>query len=148
MLSITPSSTEVTSKSSFIFTFDKPILESSVKKYTVVLKQRKSQKQKIPTQVTVAKNKLIVLPTSPLEKGIYVLKLKPLKLTQEGDNTLQVKTSWQKFVAWLCGLLYQDISDCPMCKYFCYTSNVIKTKPIIFKFEIKKKDGANKEFRE
>jgi len=136
LISVTPSSTEVTSKSSFVFTFDKPILEPSVKKHSVVLNQRKPQKQKVSTQVSVQNNTLTISPTSPLEKGIYVLKVKPIKLTQEGDNTLQVKTSWQKFVAWLCGLFYKDISDCPMCKYFCYTSNVTKTKPIKYRFEI------------
>jgi len=136
LISVTPSSTEVTSESSFVFTFDKPILEPSVKKHSVVLKQRKPQKQKVSTQVSVQNNTLTISPTSPLEKGIYVLKVKPIKLTQEGDNTLQVKTSWQKFVAWLCGLFYKDISDCPMCKYFCYTSNVTKTKPIKYRFEI------------
>ena len=135
--SVTPSSTEVTSKSNFVLTFDKPIREPSVKKRTVVLKQKKPQKQKLSTQVTVLNNTLTVSPASPLEKGIYVLKVKPIKLTQEGDNALQVKTPWQKFVAWLCGLFYQDISDCPMCKYFCYTSNVTKTKLIKFRFEIK-----------
>jgi len=137
LLSISPSSTEVTSKSNFVFTFDKPILKTSVKKHTAVLKQKKPQKQKIPTQISVLDNKLTMSPTSPLEKGIYVLKVKPLKLTQEGDNELQVKTPWQKFVAWLCGFFYKDISKCPLCQHFCYTSNVTYTKPMHFQFEVK-----------
>ena len=137
LLSISPSSTEVTSKSSFVFTFDMPILQPSVKKHTVMLKQKKPQKHKISTQFTVSDNTLRVLPNAPLDKGVYILKIKPLKLTKEGENTLQVKTSWQKFVAWLCGLFYKDISHCPMCQYFCTTSHVIKTKPIKFRFEIK-----------
>ena len=137
LLSISPSSTEVTSKSSFVFTFDMPILQPSVKKHTVALMQKKPQKQKISTQFTVSDNTLRVLPNAPLDKGIYILKIKPFKLTKKGENTLQVKTSWQKFVAWLCGLFYKDISHCPMCQYFCTTSHVIKTKPIKFRFEIK-----------
>ena len=137
LLSISPSSTEVISKSSFVFTFDMSILQTSVKKHTVVLKQKKPQKQKISTQFTVSDNTLRVLPNAPLDKGVYILKIKPLKLTKKGENTLQVKTSWQKFVAWLCGLFYKDISHCPMCQYFCTTSHVIKTKPIKFSFKIK-----------
>ena len=137
LVSISPSSTEVTAKSNFVLTFDMPILQTSVKKHTVVLKQKKPQKQKISTQFTVSDNTFTVSPKSPLDKGIYILKIKPLKLTKKGENTLQVKTSWQKFVAWLCGLFYKDISHCPMCQYFCTTSHVIKTKPIKFRFEIK-----------
>jgi len=137
LVSISPSSAEATSKSSFIFTFDKPILKTSVKKHTVVLKQKKPQKQKISTQFTVSGKTLTISPISPLDKGVYVLKVKPLKLTQEGEATLQIKTPWQKFIAWLCGLIYKDISKCPLCQYFCTPSNVTKTKSITFKFEIK-----------
>lgn len=136
LVSISPSSTEVRSKSSFIFTFDKPILQTSVKNHIAVLKQKKPQKQKLPTQFTVLDNKLVVSPMASLDKGVYVLKVKPLKLTEEGENTLLIKTSWQRFIAWLCGLMYKDISKCPLCQYFCYTSNTIKTKPIKFSFEI------------
>ena len=137
LLSISPSSSEVTSKSSFVFKFDMPILQPSVKKKSIVLKRKTPQPQKISTQFTVSGNMLTILPDAPLEQGIYVLKIKPLKLTIEGENTLQIQTSWQKFIAWLCGLFYKEISDCPLCRFFCTTSNTIVTKPIKYKFEIK-----------
>lgn len=137
LLGISPNHTEVTAKSNFLFTFDMPILPSSVKKYTIMLKQKKPHKEKIPTQFTISNNKLTVLPNVLLNKGLYVLKIKPLKLTKKGENALQIKTPWQKFIAWLCGLFYKDISKCPLCHYFCHTSHTIKTKPISFRFEVK-----------
>jgi len=137
LVSLDPPANQVKPDSTFVLTFDKPILQTSVKKHTAVLIQKKPQKQTIPTQVTVTDNRLQILPNAPLAKGIYLLKIKPLKLTKEGENTLQVKTPWQKFIAWLCGLFYKDISKCLLCQYFCYTSNIVKTKPIKFGFEIK-----------
>lgn len=137
LLNIQPQVTEVNATSSFVLTFDMAILETSIKKNTIVLKQKKPTKQKISGNVILGTHTLTFAPSAPLEKGIYLLKIKPLKLVKEGENKLQVKTPWQKFIAWTCGLFYKDISKCPMCQYFCYTSNVTYTKPIKFRFEVK-----------
>ena len=138
LLSISPNSTDVTAKSNFVFTFDMPILQTSVGEKSIILKRKLPKTQKIATQFTVSDKRLIVLPKAPLEQGIYVLKIKPLKLTKEGENTLQIKTFWQKAVAWICGVFYKDIADCPLCRYVCAPSQTIKTEPILFRFEIKK----------
>ncbi len=137
LLRITPNNSEVTSKSNFVLTFDMPILQTSVRKKTVVLKKTKPQKKKIAAHVTVSDNTLTVFPNTPLEQGVYLLKIKPLKLTEKGENTLRIKTAWQKFIAWLCGLFYKEIGDCPLCRFFCTTSDTITTKSIRYRFEIK-----------
>jgi hypothetical protein len=137
LLGISPKHTEVTAKSHFVFTFDLPILKPSINRYTVILKQKNPHREKIPTQFTISDKHLVISPQILLDKGAYMLKVKPLSLTKKGDyNTLQIKTAWQKFVAWLCRLFYKDISKCSLCKFFCYTSHSIKTKPISFKFKI------------
>jgi len=121
-----------------VFTYDKEIVKSSVHKNTVKLKQTKPQKNNIKGTVVVQSDKsLSFMPAQPLEKGTYRIKVKPIKLQKEGQVDFKPKTPWQKFIVWLCGFVYDDITECPLCKYVCNVGNYIKTKPIQYTFEVK-----------
>ena len=132
-----PNSDNVAPNTTLVFTFDSTIVNHTIKSNTVTLKQIKPTKQKIKGNFVLAKNILTFMPSALLDKGIYKVKVKPIKLQKKGDNAPQIQTSWQKFVAWLCGLFYDDIANCPLCQYVCYDSNTVKTKPIHYTFEVK-----------
>jgi len=120
------------------FTFDSNIVEKSIKPHTVTLKQKEPSKHKIKGSISVTdENTLVFSPQQQLEKGIYAVKIKSLKLRDENTPSIEPKTKWQKFIAWLCGLVYDDITDCPLCQYVCNVQNNIKTKPIHYTFEVK-----------
>lgn len=120
------------------FAFDKAIVEKSIKKRTVTLKQMTPTKNKIQGNVSLKdKSTLVFMPSAPLEKGTYRIKVKPIKLQKDGNTSFEPKTTWQKFIVWLCGLAYDDIADCPLCQYVCKLSKHITSKPIIYTFEVK-----------
>ncbi|WP_295422318.1 Ig-like domain-containing protein [Sulfurovum sp.] len=138
-----PSSTDVSPTTTLSLTFDKYIIQSSVKDKTIQLKRITPEKNQIKGTVSIKdKNILTFMPSQPLEKGVYKVKVKPIKLQKEESNEIKPHTTWQKFVAKLCALIYDDISDCPLCQYFCNAQNNITTKPIKFTFEVK--DNAPK----
>ena len=120
------------------FTFNCTIVENSIKPHTVTLKLKEPSKHKIKGNISVVnENTLIFAPQQQLEKGVYDIKVKSLKLKKENAPEIEPKGKWQKFIAWLCGLVYDDISNCPLCQYVCNIQNNIKTKPINYKFEVK-----------
>ncbi len=131
-----PNSDNVAANTTLVFTFDSTIVKHSIKSNTVTLKQRKPTKKKIKGNLVVANNVVTFMPSTLLDKGIYKVKIKSIKLQKEEDKP-QIKTSWQKFIAWLCGLFYDDIANCPLCQYVCNVQNNIKTKPIHYQFEVK-----------
>ena len=133
-----PNSDNVPPNATFSFTFDSTIVEDSIKPHTVTLKQKEPGKHKIKGNVSVTdENILIFAPQQQLEKGIYKIKVKPLKLRDANAPSIEPKTKWQKFIAWLCGLVYDDINDCPLCQYICNLQKHTKTKAIKYKFEVK-----------
>ncbi len=133
-----PNSDNVPPNATFSFTFDSTIVENSIKPHTVTLKQKEPGKHKIKGNVSVTdENTLIFSPQQQLGKGIYKIKVKPLKLRDENTPSIEPKGKWQKFIAWFCGLFYDDISNCPLCKYVCNIQNNTKTKPIHYQFEVK-----------
>ncbi len=133
-----PAAEDVSPTMTAIFTYDKDIVQKSVHKNTVKLKQTKPQKNNIKGTVAVQSDKsLAFMPSEPLEKGTYKIKVKPIKLLKDSTGEVKPKNSWQKFIVWLCGLVYDDITECPLYKYFCNVGNYIKTKPIIYTFEVK-----------
>jgi len=120
------------------FTFDNVIIKKSVTQNTIILKQITPKKQIIKGSTTLkAKKSLVFLPSKALEKGMYSINVKPIKLQKEITSEVKPKNAWQKFIAWLCGLVYDDIRDCPLCKHFCDIDKYIKTKPIRYTFEVK-----------
>jgi len=140
LVSTTPSPNDdnVPPNTTLSFTFDSTIVENSIKPHTITLKQKEPSKQKIKGNISVVnKNTLIFAPQQQLEKGVYDVKVKSLKLKDPDTNEIKPKTKWQKFIAWLCGLVYDDINDCPLCQYVCNIQNNIKTKPINYKFKVK-----------
>lgn len=124
-------------------TFDKNILSKSIKKHSIKVKQLTPKKLKIQGNVLLqSNNTLAFMPSKPLEKGTYKVKVKPIKLLKEENTEIKPKTSWQKFIAWFCGLFYDDIADCKLCQYFCSTNSTVKTNVIKYTFEVK--DNAPK----
>ncbi|WP_415406391.1 Ig-like domain-containing protein [Sulfurovum sp. CS9] len=120
------------------FTFDSTIVENSIKPHTITLKQKEPSKHKIKGNISVVnKNTLVFSPQQQLEKGVYDIKIKSLKLKDPDTNEIKPKTKWQKFIAWLCGLVYDDINDCPLCQYVCDLQKHTKTKAIKYMFEVK-----------
>lgn len=120
------------------FTFDRNIVKNSIKPHTITLKQKEPRKRKIKGNVSVVNEKtLIFSPQQQLEKGIYEVKVKPLKLKDSDTSKIEPKTKWQKFIAWLCELMYDDINDCPLCQYLCNAQSNIRTEPIHYTFEAK-----------
>ena len=133
-----PDNDNVPPNTTLSFTFDSAIVENAIKPHTVTLKQKEPNKHKIKGNISVInENTLIFAPQQQLEKGVYQIKVKPLKLKKENTPSVEPKTKWQKFIAWLCGLMYDDINDCPLCQYVCNVQNNIKTKPIHYQFEVK-----------
>ncbi len=125
------------------FTFDSNIVEKSIKPHTITLKQKEPRKNKIKGNISIVnKNTLVFSPQQQLDKGMYKVKVKPLKLKDENVPSIEPKTKWQKFIAWLCSLVYDDINDCPLCQYVCDIQKHTKTKVIKYKFEVK--DDASK----
>ena len=133
-----PNDDNVLSNITLSFTFDSTIVEKSVKSHTITLKQKGVSKHKIKGSISVVnKNTLVFSPQQLLEKGIYEVRVKPLKLRNTDTPSLEPKTKWQKSIAWLCGLVYDDINDCPLCQYICDIQKHTKTKVIKYKFEVK-----------
>jgi len=120
------------------FTFDRVIVRKSITKKSIMLQKITPPKHAIKGNSIVQSDKsLAFISSQPLEKGTYSIEVKPIQLQKEGTKEVKPKTAWQKFIAWLCGLVYDDISDCSLCKHFCDVDRYIKTKPIIYTFEVK-----------
>lgn len=133
-----PNDDNVPPNATLTFTFDSAIVENSIKPHTVTLKQKEPSKHKIKGNISVVnENTLIFAPQQQLEKGVYAVKIKSLKLRNENTPSIEPKTKWQKFIAWLCGLMYDDINDCPLCQYVCDIQKHTKTKVIKYMFEVK-----------
>lgn len=121
------------------FAFDSFILEKSIDSNTITLKQKRPKYSKIDGKISIIdKKSLIFVPQQQLEKGIYSITLNPLSLQKEEIISIEPKNNWEKFVAWVCSMFYNNIEDCPLCQHACYAENTFKTKLIHFEFEITK----------
>jgi hypothetical protein len=133
-----PNDVNVPPNTTLSFTFDSTIFEKSIKPHIITLKQKEPGKHKIKGNISVVnKNTLIFAPQQQLEKGVYAVKIKPLKLRDENTPSIEHKTKWQKLIVSLCGLVYDDINDCPLCQYVCGLQKHIQTKTIKYQFEVK-----------
>jgi len=133
-----PNDDNVPPNTTLSFTFDSTIVENSIKPHTITLKQKEPSKNKIKGNISVVnKNTLVFSPQQQLDKGVYEVKVKSLELQDKDAPFIEPKTKWQKFIAWLCGLIYDDINDCPLCQYVCDLQKHTKTKAIKYKFEVK-----------
>lgn len=140
LVSITPSPNDdnVPPNTTLSFTFDSTIVENSIKPHIITLKQKEPSKHKIKGSISVVnENTIVFAPQQQLEKGKYKVKVKSLKLKKEDAPEIEPKGKWQKFIAWFCGLFYDDISNCPLCQYVCDIQKHTKTKAINYMFEVK-----------
>ena len=131
---------DVAATSNFRFTFDLKIEPASIGNRTVILKQMTPHKKKINGTVSIEnENTLLFSPAKPMEKGTYVIRVKPIKLLKESSTSFKPKNWWQESIVWLCSLFYDDITDCPLCRMLCHVNPTVRTKPIVFTFEVKEK---------
>jgi len=129
---------DVPATSNFHFTFDLKIEPASIHNHTVILRQMTPHKKKITGTVSIEnKNTLLFSPAEPMEKGTYVIRVKPIKLLKENTASFKSKNWWQERIVWLCSLFYDDITDCPLCRMLCHMNATVRTKPIMFTFEVK-----------
>jgi len=133
----TPSATDVKTNITPTFVFDKVILKDSVGVNTIQLGQLTPKKDKINGTTSLTDNTtLLFLPSQPLQKGTYDIKVKPIKLLNEKQSSLKSKSTVQEITAWLCGLAYDDISECPLYGLVYDVPKTTTTKPIHYTFEV------------
>lgn len=137
MVSISPDpdSSEVVPTVSFAFTFDRPINKDSIDQSTVHLQHNQ---QKIKGNVSIREdNTLLFSPAQPLQKGAYEINVTPLKLLKEDRPEVKPANTLQEIIFWLCSLLYDDVSECPLCSFACDLDDTITTQPVRYTFEVK-----------
>ncbi|HQR74227.1 MAG TPA: hypothetical protein PLH07_05205 [Sulfurovum sp.] len=133
----TPSATDVKTDITPTFVFDKVVLKESIGINTIQLGQLTPKKNKINGTTSVVDNTtLLFVPSEPLPKGTYDIKVKPIKLLNEKQSSLKSKSTAQKITAWLCGLAYDDISECPLYELVFDVPKTTTTKPIHYTFEV------------
>jgi len=127
LISLTPeaSALEVALDKSIEIQYDLAIVSKSIKNKTITLRDENNKKVQ---GTTTLKNEttLLFTPAEPLNIGTYKVKVKKVKLQ---DFTVPT-SGYKKYAYKLCKLLYDDVKDCPLCKYLCS----IKTKKIVFSF--------------
>ena len=129
LLSVSPqeSAQEVTADTTVEIKFSLPIVTSSLKKNSITLKG----KNKKISGVTTIKNSntLLFTPNEELVTGEYKVKIKKIKLQ---DSSYENLKGYKKFAHRLCSYFYDDISECPLCKYLCK----VKSKKIQYTFSV------------
>ncbi len=128
-----PNSKSVDPNASIVFTFDREVVKRSVGKNSITVKRVSSNTEIVEGEIRVEENRVSFTPYSLLKKGVYSVNLKPLKLK---DRSRENPTWWQKLLAWLCSLFYENVADSPLCVRVCIPG--IMTKPIHFRFEVEK----------
>ncbi len=133
----TPSATDVKTDITPTFVFDKVVLKDSVGTNTIQLGQLTPKKDKINGITSLTDNTtLLFVPSEPLPKGTYDIKVKPIKLLNEKQSSLKSKSTVQEITAWFCGLAYDDISECSLYGLVFDVPKTTTTKPIYYTFEV------------
>lgn len=133
----TPLSRDVKTDITPTFVFDKTVFQESINANTIKLKQLSPQKNTLSGTTSVVDNTtLLFVPSDPLPKGTYDIKVKPIKLLNEKQSSLKSKSTVQEITAWLCGLAYDDISECPLYGLVYDVPKTTTTKPIHYTFEV------------
>ncbi|PHS59147.1 MAG: hypothetical protein COB17_01050 [Sulfurimonas sp.] len=120
-----PSAIEVALDGSIEVQFDLPIVSKSIKNKTITIRDENNKKIKGTTTLK-DETALVFTPNEVLTIGTYKVKVKKVKLQ---DFTIPTK-GYKKYAYKACAYLYDDVKDCPLCKYLCS----IKTKKISFTF--------------
>ena len=127
------SATGVSADATIEIVFDTAIVAKSVNKNTIKLTNVKG------TTTLVGESILRFTPSEPLENGTYDVKVKKVKLQNTPSSNTESKptTGFQKFIYWLCSLVYDNPADCPLCKKVCGKDDTsIKTKMITYSFTV------------
>ena len=135
LVSVSPkaSATGVPADTAVEIRFDLPIIANSVKQNTITLNTVKG------TTALAGERTLRFTPDESLKSGTYEVNVKPVKLqtSQEDNGKHRPKTLFEKFIHWLCSLIYDDPAKCPLCKKLCKnSSNTIKTQKINYTFSV------------
>ncbi len=129
-----PSAAGVKADTSILAVFDLPVAADSVESETVTLSD--SSLTRIAGSVSVQNNSVRFIPDEKLKSGSYQVKIK--QITLEGPLEISKPTNpFGRFVYWLCSLFYSNVSDCPLCRYFCTAvPKKIYTEPIEYSFTV------------
>lgn len=134
----TPDTNNVSPNITLSFTFDRMIAEESLKSDTLQLQQKVPDTNTVNGNLSVTEQKTLVFaPQEPLTKGFYTIQVNSFKLQKENISEINPQSTWQKFITWLCGFIYDDVGNCPLCQYVCNVENYILTEPIQLSFEVK-----------
>ncbi len=129
-VSPTPSQESVSTDTTIEIEFNLEIIDRSVKKHTIVLKNimENATNKKIAGSTTL-KNEttLLFIPNKALESGTYEVKVKKVKLL---DYTID--TRFARFVKKMCSHFYDDVKDCRMYRY----ASRVKSKKIHYSFSV------------
>ena len=120
-LSPVPSTKSVSADTIVEIKYDLSIIESSIKKNTIVVK---SNHKKVKGSISIKDSYTIAfIPDEDLPNGKIHIKIKPIKLF---NTESEVKSSFEKFTKKMCSFFYDDLKECPLCQYRCS----VKTKKI------------------
>ena len=116
------SSQEISVDTNIEIRFDLPIVESSIKKNTIVIKNNGKKVKGI----TTLKDEyiLVFVPNEDLLHGNIKVKVKQVRLYDFNNK--------HKYANKICSYFYDDIKECPLCKYLCR----VKTKKIKYTFNV------------
>lgn len=138
LVSVSPeaSSTGISENTIVEIVFDTAIIEDSVNQDTIVLTN-------VEGTTTLAEDKTLrFTPNEPLPGGDYTVNINPVELDiKDGDVTAyQPKTVFQKFIYWICSLIYANPTECTLCKKVCANSSgaetYVKTEKISYDFSV------------
>ncbi len=143
LTSVSPeaSSSEIAVDTNIEIRFDIAIVEKSIKKNTIVIKN--NNKKVKGTTTLKDEYTLIFMPNENLLHGDVKVKVKRVGLY---DFENQQKNKLPKFAKKMCSLFYDDIKECPAYRYTCkvktkkikYTFNVDDSTPKVVSLELNK----------
>lgn len=132
LISTTPASgaINVAIDTSIIIKFDTAIEDNSLSSNTLILLDKNSENiQGTLTRIddaTISFN-----PKNRLQEGEYKVILKPITLQ---NGIINIPTQGYRYYLYkMCSYLYEDIKECPLCKYFCREES-ITTQEIHYSF--------------
>ncbi len=132
-----PSATDVSSDTAIKVQFDLPIEPESIDQSTIVLKHNTGFAVNGSIGIAAA-NTLHFTPQEELKGGGYSVTVQSVELQSKQKQISKPSTFLERLVHWICSIFYDDISKCPLCKYFCKMEPVkISTDPIEYTFSVK-----------
>ncbi len=132
-----PSATDISADTTVKVEFDLPIVPESIDQSTIALKHDTGFAVNGSIGIAAA-NTLLFTPKEELKGGIYNVTIKTLQLQSKQKRISKPSTFLERLVHWICSIFYDDISKCPLCKYFCKMEPVkISTDTIEYTFSVR-----------